>query len=296
MLWISCFLMGGLGNQLFQIFAVIAYAKKHNCQFVFKYSKELRIGILRYTFWDTFLKGLLQYTTHDSNNSLIAPYIDSFPRYNEIGFHYKTLPCNENLDYLSLFGYFQSYKYFQEYWDDIKSMICLSEQQKIILDNNCHFVDNNFYNISMHFRLGDYKSKQDFHPIMTEIYYITALSTIVHKIHSNNAKKIRVLYFCEKEDLDIVNLMIQTIQVTHKTIDFVRVGDSLCDWQQMLLMSVCDSNIIANSSFSWWGAYMNENNEKIVCYPSIWFGKKAGYGSVSDLFPPLWQKINCQTK
>jgi len=61
----------------------------------------------------------------------------------------------------------------------------------------------------------------------------------------------------------------------------------------MILMSCCNSNIIANSSFSWWGAFMNENNEKIVCYPSTWFGKNFGNNSMNDLFPPSWQKINC---
>jgi hypothetical protein len=291
MQWISCFLMGGLGNQLFQIFAVIAYAKRHKCNFVFKYSKELRTGILRYTFWDSFLKELLQYTTYESNNSLIAPYIDNFPRFNECGFHYKPLPYKENVDYLSLFGYFQSYKYFVDYWDDIKTMIKLQSTQQTIYNNNKTLLDDK-YTISMHFRLGDYKDKQQFHPIMKETYYISALNTIVNKLENSN-KNIQVLYFCEQEDINTVNLMIQTIQFAHKKLDFIRVNDELCDWQQMILMSCCNSNIIANSSFSWWGAFMNENNEKIVCYPSTWFGKKFGNNSMNDLFPPSWQKINC---
>ena len=59
------------------------------------------------------------------------------------------------------------------------------------------------------------------------------------------------------------------------------------DWEQMLLMSLCQHNIIANSSFSWWGAYFN-NNEKIVCYPSIWNGST---NEIDDLFPKNWNKI-----
>ncbi|MFM8313149.1 MAG: alpha-1,2-fucosyltransferase [Deltaproteobacteria bacterium] len=59
----------------------------------------------------------------------------------------------------------------------------------------------------------------------------------------------------------------------------------------MLLMSVCKDNIIANSSFSWWGAYFNSNPNKIVTYPSKWFGPIAGHDT-RDLCPPEWNKIN----
>ena len=55
-------------------------------------------------------------------------------------------------------------------------------------------------------------------------------------------------------------------------------------------MSSCNHNIIANSSFSWWGAYSNSNSEKIVCYPSVWFGPQCN-NSTQDLFPENWNKI-----
>ena len=58
----------------------------------------------------------------------------------------------------------------------------------------------------------------------------------------------------------------------------------------MLYMSLCRHNIIANSSFSWWGAYFNSNKEKIVCYPSVWFGNNM---DTRDLCPETWIKMNC---
>jgi hypothetical protein len=72
---------------------------------------------------------------------------------------------------------------------------------------------------------------------------------------------------------------------------FYKVPDMFEDWKQLLLMSVCDHNIIANSTFSWWGAYFNQNPGKMVCYPSAWFGPALNHDT-RDLFPAGWVKIN----
>jgi hypothetical protein len=72
---------------------------------------------------------------------------------------------------------------------------------------------------------------------------------------------------------------------------FIRGQNTLADWEQLLLMSCCQHNIIANSSFSWWAAYFNLNTEKIVCYPSVWFGPNANLDT-KDLCPDKWVKIN----
>ena len=62
------------------------------------------------------------------------------------------------------------------------------------------------------------------------------------------------------------------------------------DYEELILMSLCKHNIIANSTFSWWGAYFNTNPAKIVCYPSIWFGPDVTHNT-KDLCPESWTKI-----
>ena len=67
-------------------------------------------------------------------------------------------------------------------------------------------------------------------------------------------------------------------------------NNDLEDYEQMILMSLCQFNIIANSTFSWWSAYFNTNAYKIICYPKIWFGKKIKHNT-NDLFFDDWHKI-----
>jgi hypothetical protein len=76
-------------------------------------------------------------------------------------------------------------------------------------------------------------------------------------------------------------------------IKFVNIDSTIPDWKQMLMMSCCHHNIIANSTFSWWGAYFNRNPDKIVCYPNKWFGPALANKTTDDLFPPEWRKISC---
>jgi hypothetical protein len=285
-------LMGGLGNQLFQIFATIAYAFEHSHQFVFPYSDRLLVGRIRQTYWHNFLSNLTIFTTKNpvckfSNNDL-----KSVPVISESGFHYSkihSVPANNSV---SLNGYYQSYKYFETYQDKIYAMILLSNQQKAVRTKYAHYLDG-AATISMHFRLGDYKEKQQYHPIMPAAYYESALVHILNTKYGLDAP-VRILYFCEAEDNTTVSGIMDYIRSRfskYSKLEIVKVEDGMEDWQQLLLMSCCNDNIIANSSFSWWGAYFNQNAGKCVCYPYIWFGPAMGSIHLDDLFPPSWKKI-----
>jgi len=149
--------------------------------------------------------------------------------------------------------------------------------------------EENKYNISIHFRIGDYKFLQHSHNILPYHYYELALHTIIQKLPNEN---INVFVFGEQEDNDIVFHMIEQLKQKYPQIHFIKIDDNIPDWKQLLLMSCCDSNIIANSSFSWWGAYFNRNKRKIVCYPSVWFGPSLSHNYVGDMFPDTWTQIS----
>ena len=238
----------------------------------------------RHTYWNTLFYKL-------------TPFLrNSFPQLNyvrENGFQFNSFNPQYFMNNDScLYGYFQSYKYFQEYYNQIYNLLDISKQKKeVIKINESHnsLINTDFLNktISLHFRMGDYKKIQHVHPIMSVNYYTRCLQFIQQKAPE---EKFNVLYFCEDCDINDVSKIVEHLVSKFPQYTFIRASNLLADWEQLLLMGCCSHNIIANSSFSWWGAFFNSNTEKIVCYPSLWFGPTVGHNT-SDLCPPSWTKI-----
>ena len=322
--YVSCFLMGGLGNQLFQLFTTIAYSIKYKRKLLFPYADKLYTGTIRFTYWDTFLYTLKMYTKYDNKNTFKSDMLYLFSKYKERGFEYNEIP-ELSPDKVFLHGYYQSYKYFETEKNTIFSLIRLRKQQESILLENPLF--STYKNkISMHFRLGDYKEIQNCHPLMPYEYYENALDVIINRNNENiittekndydsvfinlndetklkdtptvtpkleitqNDTKYNVFYFCQKEDNIVVNEIINKLKEKFINVSFFKIDDELPDWKQLLLMSCCNHNIIANSTFSWWGAYFNDNVDKIICYPHKWFGNSIQHNT-NDLFPCEWNKV-----
>jgi hypothetical protein len=224
------------------------------------------------------------------------PSLDLF--FKEQGFNYDPSILlnllNNQQKVKMLVGYFQSYKYFDMYKKAIFRLMKIELKQLAIF--TIYSNDINFdTTVSIHFRLGDYKKLQDFHPILPNEYYIDALNLVLKERQTNNNKPVNnviktILYFCEDDDFDEVLEKIHHLEQVFPELIFVRADSSISDWEQMILMSLCSSNIIANSTFSWWAAYFNANPTKTVCYPATWFGPKAGHDT-SDMFPEDWLKI-----
>lgn len=266
-------IMGGLGNQLFQIFTMMSYAFDNKARMCIE-EKEIVIGDRKILYWDTLLSNLKFFIKPQMKDNFIL---------REQDFHYKKIPYLKNInDNVKLQGYFQSYKYFQNNFDTIMKFVKFDEKKSHYIDNYCYE-----YTISLHFRVGDYKFLQDFHPLLSAQYYIESLKYIEKETGRENWQ---ILYFCEDEDIEYVDTMILQIQKSMPILSFIKIDSNYSDWQQMLIMSLCRHNIIANSSFSWWGAYLN-TQENIVCYPNTWFGPKIGNKKLDDLFPSSWHKI-----
>ena len=265
---------GGLGNQLFQAFALMNYCIENGLNFILPSQMQVW-DKYRHPYWDTFFNELKCYIKPNE-------FINSFEEFDEPCFNYCKIPNFEVNKILN--GYFQSELYFKNNFENICNILHIREKQYAIKDRYV----NTENTISLHFRMGDY-TNPDHHPIMPDAYYINSLNYIINKTNKENWN---IYYSCEKEDDDKVLIRINNIKQYFKNLNFIKISNDMEDWEQLLFMSICQNNIIANSTFSWWSAYLNTNNEKIVCYPSVWFGPAKNNLNLKDLHPITWNKIN----
>lgn len=284
---ITVLINGGLGNQLFQVFAALATAIRSGNTCSFLYTILDATG-KRATYWNTLLHNLKSMTVLSTQANVQR--LMQLPAYQETGFHYTKIPRKTAM---KLVGYFQSDKYFADVRDKIYEKLQLLEQQHHI---RAMFAESSWFSagtitVAMHFRIGDYMYIQEAHPILVLEYYKQALK---HVIRHTPGHKLNVLIFSEARDIAIIMEHMVQLKADPAFVSqcqFNMVPDTIEDWKQLLLMSVCDHNIIANSTFSWWGAYLNQNTDKIVCYPSTWFGPALKNHDTRDLFPAKWVKI-----
>ena len=169
-------------------------------------------------------------------------------------------------------------------------MLQIEKQKENLIRNQIftNYKENSLENmISIHFRLGDYKGLSHIYPILERSYYETAINLIIKQTGNTD---FTILFFCEDDDLLDVLQIVNSLKAQFNMCEFIRCPENLKDWQQLLLMSCCKHNVIANSSFSWWGAYLNTHKDKIVCCPDIWFNEATGHNT-TDLCPNDWFHI-----
>ena len=197
---------------------------------------------------------------------------------------YNNCPDGVNINY-----YLQSEKYFK----DIENVIRKDYTFKDEIAESCkEIMDGVGDAIFIHVRRGDYVATPEYHPCQEVSYYAKALEKF--------DKDIPVLIF--SDDLDWVRQqeLFQPdrflLSENHlKYPNSVRLGDgsvqqSLIPYWDMCLMSMCKGAIIANSSMSWWGAWLQNNAGKVIA-PKMWFGPAYSHYIMTDLLPDHWEKI-----
>jgi hypothetical protein len=222
---ITCFLQGGLGNQMFQISNAISESRKYLVECKFKseaYTPMQAFQPSKYA--NNIFRNIdLSLTEEEYNNAFI------------------------------LTGYFQSVNYFKEIENEIKEMF--SPPFDFINKINEYYPELSYENtLSIHIRRGDYLNISDTLPVV-DISYINKAIEIIGNYN-------KVFVFSDdkvwaKENLNNENFI---------------VVENLDDYEELWMMSLCKNNIISNSTFSWWGSFLNKNLNKKVVAPSLWTG------------------------
>jgi len=179
-------------------------------------------------------------------------------------------------------GYWQSEKYFKDIEEIIKKEFTLKlpirQEIKPVIDeiNNCNSVSIHYRNllgISLNGEKNDVAVK--LHGKMNENYYSEALRYIRDK-----EKDIKLFIFSDDHALNL-NTISNDLQIKHIA--------NTKDYEDFYLMSLCKHNIIANSSFSWWAAWLNNYPHKNVVAPKQWFNDTNI--DASDLIPQTWKRV-----
>jgi len=253
---ISCNLKGGLGNQMFQISTTLSLSYENNVKCCFDFNKS-----------KTILQGNpSSYYKNNVFKKLCNKEINLTPTYVEPFFHYKKITFTSDM---ILDGYFQSEKYFKKYRDKILDIFdCTNEIKEKLFSKYPILNDEN--TCSLHIRRGDYIKLNEYHVVLDLDYYKNAIEIIGDKN-----------FFIVSDD-------ISWCKTNLNFIDNVIFCENEFDFEDLYLMSFCKNNIISNSSFSWWGGWLNKNNSKKVIAPKKWFGTKNSHLITEDLYCENW--------
>ena len=251
-------IQGGLGNQMFQWAFGTKLSKEYEVFFdisFFNQNFEETFTTRREFFLDDIIKNKIKTPDIQAINSIANLYFHNV----EDNFSFFNPVVRSDQNYI-FNGYWQSEKYFMEIKDEILDSLVLPTIKDLDFSNSC----------SIHVRRGDYIKAQHVHPIQSIDYYNKALDIIQPK------GKI----FVFSDDIEWCK-----INFNYNNVIFMKNNTSI---QDLKMMSLCEDNIIANSSFSWWGAWLNQNKNKRVVCPKNWFADST---NDSDIKPSTWIQI-----
>lgn len=232
---------GRLGNQMFQLAFLYSISKNMGTHCLLSDSTlENRYLNINKLFNIDYIFGDIK---HEFVN-----YYEKSLKYYDVS---KDIDPNQNINF---HGFFQSHKYFDESIFDLFIFNEILERDGDMIYNK--ICDNvNVPIVSLHVRRTDYLNLAEKYIIPEKDYYDNAIMLLKYKIGNY-----KIIVFSDDIEWCIYNI------IDPRIIHYSNNSDLI----DMYLMSICDHNIITNSTFSWWGAYLNKNNNKIVISPSKW--------------------------
>ena len=287
-------LIGGLGNQMFQYAFGYCLAKRNNSIFKLDTSKFSDYKLHKFSLDHLNINSNFATVSEikkmqNYSNSPIAKLRNLFSlSSNHLNSHHiteKSFNFDKEISNLKgnyyLDGYWQTEKYFLDYQDLIRNEFKVKSDPD---DINKKFINQitNSNSVSIHIRHGDYlinSKTKTVHGVLPLSYYNQAIAIIKNKVTNP-------VFFVFSDDIEWAK------QNLNKDVPIFFMDHNNADknYEDLRLMSLCKYNIIANSSFSWWGAWLNDNPNKIVIVPQQWFGDSSK--NINDLIPKNWLKIN----
>tara|TARA_B100000963_G_scaffold241913_1_gene211668 strand:+ start:582 stop:1343 length:762 start_codon:yes stop_codon:yes gene_type:complete len=252
--------MGGIGNQLFQISAGFAHAKKIQTDYAINYKIGLGNGqgYHHRRYRDTLYKNI-----PETNHNVFIPYQDPKFSYTPIS----------KLNNLCLIGYFQSKKYFLGYEEEVKSLFEFPNFLSNKVLNKLNKIKKK--KVGIHLRLGDYRAK--------------SIEGVFHKIDYSLYLNDAIKHFGDDYEFLIFSDDLSLLKQEVNLKNFVNLKNDN-EIEDLYSLSQCDSVIMSNSSFSWWGAFLGKTKEKVIC-PDKWFGPRGPKNS-QDLYEDSWINIS----
>jgi hypothetical protein len=286
-------LLGGLGNQMFQYAAGMALAKK--------YGLDIYLDMSYFNEWydmtprpfelDKFHCDV-RYATPEEIGRIVRRgrlrrTADSILQNQKVLIKENGQPAAiQSGKKLSVYldGYWQSENYFKEFEADIRNCFRFRDLFSARTKGLASEIKANRNSVSVHIRRGDYLASEamaNWLGVCSPDYYSRAFQHI-------SASVDQPFYYVFSDDLNWVQENIikdnsHMLAVTHN-----RKEDS---WQDMYLMSLCRNHIIANSSFSWWGAWLDANPGKVVIAPDKWFLASELQDQIKNIVPAGWVRF-----
>lgn len=290
-------LAGGIGNQLFQYALGKQLATRHGAELLFdttsftqdRHQRQFRLDYFNIPpvaiANETQIKPYRKYQRRQGRwwylyNRFVA---NSTKYVQETQFHFdpRILEIKPSA-YID--GYWQTEKYFQQIQSILRQEFTPIQKPSAYFAKNQALIKNQLDPVSLHVRRGDYEAdpvgKKYHGGICTKAYYDKAITEICSRIE-------QPFFFIFSDDIEWAK---QNILIPGKVAYVSEAEVDECD--DLFLMSACHHHIMANSSFSWWGTWLNPHVNKLVIAPERWFNK--GTTDLHDLLASDWIRIGSQ--